>query len=91
MTRKSTRGGRLGHFEISGYMQLKQNYEFGSMLYGGMLGLAIRRGVQNVNMERVQEAYRSLCQLNPMLRQYIQDIRKAETIVQYQVEENRTF
>lgn len=91
MTRKSTRGGRIGHFEISGYMQLKHNYEFGSMLYGGMLGLAIRRGVQNVNMVRVQEAYRGLCQLNPMLRQYIQDIKKAETIVQYHVAKNRSF
>lgn len=36
------------------------------MLYGGTLGLAIHRGAQNVNMERVQEVYRGLCQLNPM-------------------------
>ncbi|KAK4520016.1 60S ribosomal protein L30 [Mucor velutinosus] len=71
MTRKYTRRGRISHFEISGYVQLKHNYEFGSMLYGGMLGLAIRRGshLQQINMQRVQQAYLELCDHNPMLRQ----------------------
>lgn len=58
------------------------------MLYGGMLGLAMRRGVEKVNIEHVQQAYRDLSQLNPMLRQYMQDIRKAEDIVQYHVQTN---
>lgn len=92
MSRKSTRSGRIGHFELSGYLQLKHNYEFGSMLYGGMLGLAIRRGPPaQINMERVKQSYQQLCQLNPMLKQYIQDIAKAEDIVQYHAQENKQF
>ncbi|KAL0135143.1 hypothetical protein V8B55DRAFT_1307962, partial [Mucor lusitanicus] len=58
MTRKSSRSGRIRHFAIAGYIQLHHNYEFDSLLYGGMLGLTIRRGIENVNFQRVQEAYR---------------------------------
>lgn len=61
------------------------------MLYGGMLGLSICRGIQNVSMERVQQAYRDLSQLNRMLRQCIQDITKAENVVQYHAQANQLF
>jgi hypothetical protein len=91
MTRKFTRRGRIGHFEISGYMQLKHNYEFGSLLYGGMLGLSIRRGVDNINLSKVQEAYRQLCQTNPPLLHYLQDISKAENVIQYHIQENKPY
>lgn len=45
ITRKSTLlNGRIGYYEVSGAVNLKHNYEFAEMAYGGTLGLFYQRG-----------------------------------------------
>lgn len=93
MTRKSSiYRGRIGHYELKGYVQLRHNYEFASMAYGGTLGLSFRRGaeLENVDMSRVQEAYRELADMNPLLKNYV-NINRAESVVDYHVRENQQY
>lgn len=91
ITRESTiASGRIGHFELAGYIQLKHCYEFANMIYGGMLGLPFRRGneLENFDMEKVRTAYRLLCEHNPMLLNYLTNLDMAESIVEHHVKEN---
>lgn len=90
ITRKSTvTSGRIGHYEMKGYLGLKNNYElFASMAYGGMIGLQFRRGLQKVDMDRVKEAYCVLCETNPLLAQYILDLDKVKDTVEYNIRQN---
>lgn len=88
MTRKSAvYRGRIGHYELKGYVQLKHNYEFASMAYGGTLGLSFRRGteLENVDMGRVQEAYCELAEMNPLFFKNYMNIDRAESVVEYHV------
>lgn len=58
-----------------------------------MSGLAFRRSAEllHVDMDRVQQAYKNLSVLNPLLLQYITDVEKAASIVEYHVRENRQY
>lgn len=94
LTRKSTiHTGRIGHYELKGYIGLKHNYEFASMAYGGTLGLSPRRGseLEKVDMGNVQDAYRLLCEHCPLLLVYLTDLKKAESVVEYHVKENDKY
>lgn len=92
ITRKSTViSGRIGHYEMKGYLNVKSNYEFASMAYGGMIGLQYQRGLRQFDMERVKAAYLLLCERNPLLAQYITDLDKAQETVEYHIHENDRY
>jgi hypothetical protein len=89
MTRKSTLcKGRIGHYEVEGSLYMKHNYEFANIAYGGMIGLTFRRGEpENVDMDKVREAYEVLKRQHPLLQRYSLP-QRAEQILEYHVQEH---
>ncbi|KAG1118577.1 hypothetical protein G6F42_013169 [Rhizopus arrhizus] len=63
ITRKATAVGskryKIGHYELSRYLQMRHNYENAHMLYGGMPGLPFQRKEELLNMD-IQRA-RKVC------------------------------
>ena len=92
ITRKSTiTTGRIGHYEMKGYVALDSNYEFASVAYGGMIGLPFQRGLRHVDLDRVKAAYVDLCRTNTLLSQYVLDMEKAKETVEYHVREHQKY
>ncbi|KAI8635865.1 hypothetical protein BD408DRAFT_125582 [Parasitella parasitica] len=73
MTRKKSGfHGRLGHYELSGDVYIKFNYEFASMLYQGSSSLFFIDNANRlaINMQVVRAAWKELTDQNPLLKQY---------------------
>lgn len=56
-----------------------------------MIGLPYRWGLQHVDLDRVKVVYLELCQRNPLLSQYVLDMKTVEETVEYHVRENRRY
>lgn len=72
ITRKSNMTkGVIGHYEVSGAIGIKHNFEFAEMAYGSSLGLYYRRGdPQTINKNKVIAAYEALKSVHPLLQRY---------------------
>ncbi|CEP08738.1 hypothetical protein [Parasitella parasitica] len=72
ITRKSnSKKGVIGHYEVSGAIGVKHNFEFAEMAYVSTLGLYYRRGdPQIINKRKVTAAYEALKNVHPLLRRY---------------------
>ncbi|KAI8635880.1 hypothetical protein BD408DRAFT_356714, partial [Parasitella parasitica] len=90
ITRKSTlTRGRIGHFVMTGSMNRLHNYEFAEMAYGGTLSLFFQRGEpDNINKRKVQDVYKALQAVNPLLARYKLP-KLTYSLVNYHVLENR--
>ncbi|KAL7322408.1 hypothetical protein PS15p_212028 [Mucor circinelloides] len=96
ITRKAVTIGskryKIGHYELSGYLQMRHNYENAHMLYSGMFGLPFQRKEEllNVDIKRVQKAYQALVKTHKLLLQYLDPTRAAE-VVDFHVKENEQY
>lgn len=91
ITRKTVPNkGRIGHYEMTGsIMGRMHNYEFAEMAYGGTLSLFFQRGEPDlVNKKKVQDAYKTLQNVNPLLARYKLP-KLTYSLVNYHVTENR--
>ena len=92
ITRKSTiMNGRIGHYQVSGAVNLKLNYEFAEMAYGGTLGLFYQRGdPSNIRKSKVIDAYSALQKTHPLLARY--DLQPLMySLVNYHIKENSQY
>ncbi|KAI8360680.1 hypothetical protein EDC96DRAFT_553813 [Choanephora cucurbitarum] len=92
ITRNSTLlNGRIGHYEVSGAVSLKHNYELAEMAYNGTLNLFYQRGdLANIRKQRVIAAYSALQQTHPLLARYqLQPLMYS--LVNYHIEENARY
>lgn len=72
ITRKSNnQTGYIGHYELSGAVNIKHNFEFAEMAYGSTLGLYYKRGDPRIiDKKKVIAAYEALKNVHPLLRRY---------------------
>lgn len=92
ITKKSTLySGRIGHYELKGYVGLKHNYEFAGMAYSGTVSLSFRRGayLENVNMGRVRDAFKQLRATHSLMAGYDEShLDKIIFVIEYHVKEH---
>lgn len=92
ITRKSTiMNGRIGHYEVSGSINLRHNYEFAELSYGGTLGLFYQKGdPANIRKTKVTAAYTALQATHPLLARYnLQPLMYS--LVNYHIKENSKY
>lgn len=92
ITRKSTiMNGRIGHYQVSGSVNLRHNYEFAEMAYGGTLGLFYQRGDPSIiRKSKVTAAYSALQRTHPLLSRY--DLQPLMySLVNYHIKENSKY
>lgn len=83
--------GAIGHYEVSGAIGIKHNFEFAEMAYGSTLGLYYRRGdPQIINKRKVIAAYEALKRVHPLLQRY--DLPPlTQSLVNYHIKESSKY
>ncbi|CAO3645520.1 unnamed protein product [Mucor hiemalis] len=92
ITRKSNmNSGTIGHYQLTGAVDILHNFEFAKMAYGGTLGLYYLRGdPRTINKARVTAAYKALKRSHPLLKRY--DLPKlTKSLVNYHIKESSKF
>lgn len=83
--------GTIGHYQLTGAVNILHNFEFAEMAYGGTLGLYYLRGdPRTINKARVTAAYEALKRSHPLLQRY--DLPKlTKSLVNYHIKESSKF
>lgn len=92
ITRKSNmKSGVIGHYQVSGAISVKHNFEFAEMAYGSTLGLYYKRGDPKIiNKKKVIAAYEALKRVHPLLQRY--ELPKlTRSLVNYHIKESSNF
>lgn len=87
--KRTVTNARIGHYELSGSIYLRHNYEFPEVAYGGMNGLQFQRDDHNLNidMERIRRVFLLLQQTHYVLQSYTLP-QNMEQVIQYHIREN---